>query len=494
MNRRTVVISLALIIIVAAFFRLYQLREVPPGLYPDEAMNGSNALEALHTGEYRVFYPENNGREGLFMNIQAFFLGTFGVEESWILRLPSAIFGILTVLGMYFLAKELFKRNGAAIGLLAAFLLAISFWHVNFSRIGFRAIMAPAFLVWAVYLFLRSIRETGSGAPSNTWRYGLAALSGLLLGGGMHSYIAYRIMPLLFAALIPFHFREKKFWIALFVTAAAALLAASPLFLYYAENPADFLGRTSQVSIFSSEMPLQDLLVNTAKTAWMFFGTGDGNWRHNIAGHAQLSLPVTILFLLGIGVGIRSWVSKGGDESEGRRPFTVLMVWSALAALPVVTSNEGIPHALRAILMIPPVIILAAWGSVYLYEIRKKYDSTKVRRVINGIAVAILLFLTFEAYHLYFTVWAKSPHTPGAFAKNYVEIGEEINALPLETVKYVIVEAGGVDVRGVPMPAQTVMFITDTFRTEGREEKNVHYILPGQEHSIPENAEVFRIR
>ena len=150
---------LILIVIIAAFLRLYNIIPpvggLPPGLYPDEAMNGNNALEAISTRDYKVFYPENNGREGLFINIQA--LSIFLFENfPWALRIVSAIFGILTVLGIYFLAKEIFNKN---IALLSAFLLATSFWHINFSRIGFRAIMAPFFLTWGIYFLLKSLNN-----------------------------------------------------------------------------------------------------------------------------------------------------------------------------------------------------------------------------------------------------------------------------------------------------------------------------------------------
>jgi predicted membrane-bound mannosyltransferase len=61
---------LFLIVSIALFLRTYHLTELPPGLYPDEAMNGDNTMHALHTGAWSVFYPENNGREGLFINIR----------------------------------------------------------------------------------------------------------------------------------------------------------------------------------------------------------------------------------------------------------------------------------------------------------------------------------------------------------------------------------------------------------------------------------------
>ncbi len=112
---KKVIWGLVAIMALAVFFRLWQINSIPPGLYPDEAMNGNNALEAIHTGDYKVFYPENNGREGLFINIQALSIKIFG-NEPWALRLVSALFGILTVLGVFFLARELFKKDSVGCG------------------------------------------------------------------------------------------------------------------------------------------------------------------------------------------------------------------------------------------------------------------------------------------------------------------------------------------------------------------------------------------
>ena len=70
--------SVLLIVVVAAFFRLYDIRSIPPGLYPDEAMDGNNALEVIQTGHFQVFYVEDNGREGLYVNTLVFFIKAFG--------------------------------------------------------------------------------------------------------------------------------------------------------------------------------------------------------------------------------------------------------------------------------------------------------------------------------------------------------------------------------------------------------------------------------
>ena len=487
---------LILVIIIAGFLRLNHLKTVPPGHYPDEAMNGNNALEALATNDFKVFYPENNGREGLFINIQALFLKAFGVNEPWVLRLASAFFGILTVVGLYLLAREMFSER---IALLAAFLLATSFWHLMFSRIGFRAIMAPFWLTWGLYFLIAGLKKIDAQSKRFPIIL-LAVFAGAAYGLGFHSYIAYRATPpLILLIFLAWYLKEqawaarKKVLLSFVCFVVAGTVVVTPLFLYFLHNPGTFFGRTSQVSIFASVSPIKDLSLNVGKTALMFFWNGDHNWRHNFAGRAQLFWPVALFLLVGLATACKKIAASikktsAPEHNQSALPFLILLAWIALAAAPVVVSNEGIPHALRAILMIPPVIILAALGGV------KIYDALRVRIQARWFPAAAFVFLSlifFECYYTYFVAWAKNPNVPGAFAANYVDIGRELNKLPNEFPKYVIVKASGTDVRGIPMPAQTVMFITDTFTPEKQKKKNFFYVLPDKVSKIPQGA--FRV-
>ncbi len=496
MTKRNTALAVLGILIIAIFLRTYHLSSLPPGLYPDEAMNGSNAFEALSTGDFKVYYPENNGREGLFMNIQAVFLATFlkmtgGDPEPWMLRFASTVFGSFTVLGLYFLGRELFGRKA---GLAASFFLATSFWHIMFSRIGFRAIMAPFFLVWASFFLIRAIRL--GARPRRQLVF--AAIGGLAFGLGFYSYIAYRVSPLLLLIVVPFFWRERGFWKTAGVFTAVAFFVALPIGLYYLANPADFMGRTTQVSVFSSPTVVKDLALNIAKTAGMFNIAGDFNWRHNYAGRPELFWPVGILFLAGLGYGakrlfgaVRRWTIFGADREESFA-WKFTGAWFALAALPVVISNEGLPHALRAILMIPPTMIFAGVAASAIYDrfIRDRLDS---RVVAFGLAF-VIAFLTVEANTTYFKKWGQDPNVQGAFAANYVDVGRALNAMPDSVPKYVFVDMGGVLVRGIPMPAQTVMFMTDTFTPEKQAAKNIHYVLPKDQSSVPSDAVVFFVR
>ncbi|PIR44053.1 hypothetical protein COV23_01935 [Candidatus Wolfebacteria bacterium CG10_big_fil_rev_8_21_14_0_10_31_9] len=499
-KNKTLLGLLLLIIIIASFLRLYNITLLPPGLYPDEAMNGNNALEALSpNGNFKIFYPENNGREGLFIDIQAISIAIFG-NTPWALRGVSAIFGILTVLGVYFLTRELFDeqpntdnrqpttnlKTSEIIALLSSFLIATSFWHINFSRIGFRAITAPFYLTFALYFLLKAWRN-----KSYKWM----ALAGFVFGLGLHSYIAYRATPII--ALIIFiywFFKFKAERIALIkrfvIFVISAVISASPLLYYFVKNPQDFFGRTSQISVFSSLTPLKDLTLNILKTVGMFNFVGDQNWRHNFAGRPELFWPVGIMFIVGIVIGIY-YLFKKKDTNEKtfisgeRLPFIILFSWMVIASLPIVISNEGLPHSLRAIIMIPPVFILAGFGGVWIYQWATKYEIfTKIRKVL--IPLLILLLFT-EAYYTYFINWGMNQNTPGAFAQNYVDIGKVLNSQELKDYhKYVVVKAGGALVRGIPMPSQTVMYITDTFTPEKQNKKDMHYVL--SEDLIPKNT------
>jgi len=561
MNTRKTFLLLLLILIIAGFLRLYHITTVPPGLYPDEAMNGNNALQALSTNDFsaqggpasgwKVFYPENNGREGLFINIQALFLKFFGVNEPWVLRLPSAIFGILTVLGTYFLAKELFSEkstnsesntnlrirkfsarggsafggetnslfaDGNAVALLSAFLLATSFWHINFSHIGFRAIMAPFFLVWAIYFLLLALRKLKE-FQNVLVPCLLSLVAGVFYGLGFYSYIAYRVTPILILFIILFYWLKdkgvvirKKILATCLLFLVSSFIVALPLGIYFLQHPADFMGRTTQVSVFSSASPMKDLAMNTVKTLGMFNFTGDWNWRHNYAGSQELFWPVGILFILGVILGIYCLFKKSNAKAQMTNQvqnsndkkfrfldlgfdlkfgFGILFLWFLLAMLPVVISNEGIPHALRSILMIPPVIIFAGIGGICLYDFLKKYITSFWLPLASATFLAILFF---QGYYSYFIAWANNLNVQGAFAEDYVALGRKLNSLPVSMPKYVVVQAGGVTVNGIPMPAQTVMFITNTYAPESQGAKNLYYVLPNEEKNIPAGAEIFYVK
>lgn len=568
--RKSIVLFL-LILALGAFFRFYLITEIPPGIYPDEAMNGNNALEALDTGNFKIFYPENNGREGLFINLQAISLRMFG-NEPWALRMVSAFFGTLTILGIYLLTKELFHKNPnikiqiskeapnpnnqkrlrnwdfignlnlefgiyEVVPILAAFFTATSYWHINFSRIGFRAILVPFFATFGMYFLLRGLRH------SNILDM---VLAGVFIGLGFYTYIAFRFVP--FVIAVPLVWYLRQWWIQrlskdeistevsppkkintscipcaialfLFITFVAAL----PVGYYFLQNPQDFLGRGGQVSIFSSGSPFKEFIKSNLLTIAMPFVWGDCNWRHNYACRPELNPIVSAFFVIGLitsisllrnlniktpmsnkdpnpsdhkntnGLGIATWDFIGNLKFR----FWILFAWLFFMIFPATLTREGLPHALRSIGLITPIMILAGYGAyIFLNKILDWFELQKekwpektgqlkrVQQEIKLLFLLTLLVIPIMTYRDYFIRWAYNPNTYFAFSTDLWHLGNFLDRMPIETKKYVITNLPGVDVRGIPMPAQTVMFATDTFREEKRAQKNTYYIRPDSVPSL----------
>lgn len=489
---------IVVIILIASFFRIWHLGDVPNGLYPDEAINGNSAIQALESGDYKVFYVDNNGREGLYINLVAGSFKMFG-NSVWSLRLISALAGILGVLGLYLLTRELFNKETA---LISSFLMAVSFWHVLFSRIGFRAMIAPALLTFAFYFLWRGLKT------ANPWYF---SLSGIVWGLGFYTYIAFRAAPLILIIMLLAYWhkikkdfgKEKyldlrnKMIRGFILTMLFAFIVFLPLGYYFFQNPADFLGRTSQISIFSQDNPIVELIKNLSKSLQMFNFVGDLNWRHNFSGSPQLIWPIGITFLMGLVIIIKDLFKRIKDHGHLSVVPILLLSWFGSMILPAAFSSEGLPHALRVIIVAPVIYIFAGIGTLWLFRVLRKwyqaYDINPIHasRIVTTVLIVFLFSIGVAQFDKYFNSWGKNQNVLNAFSNNYVKIAEEIKNLPENQLTYVVVEAGGALVDNIPMPAQTVMFLTDTSTEEKQKLKNIFYILPEDRANIPYNAKVF---
>ncbi len=448
-------VILLLIIVIAIFFRFYQFSSIPPGLYQDEAMNGADAIASLNSGEYKIFYTNNNGREGMIVWLDALAIKLFGTEP-WVLRLFPALAGVLAVLGLYFLTKELFSVE---IALTSSFFMAVSFWAVNFSRMGFRAGLMPMFLIWSVYFLLRGLKL--SRLNLNNYRGSTSIIrpdfiiAGVLFGLGFYTYISYRFAPVLILVyFLPqlIKYGNKKLWIGVLSFVVVAFVVALPIGLYFLNNPGDFFGRSGQVSIFSADNPLKATALSIAATLGMFNIFGDFNWRHNFAGSPQLFFPVGILFILGVVI-----CAKRRNSSD-----IFLFLWFFIFLLPNILSTEGNPHALRALGVIPVVMVFSGIGLIWLYGKTQGYiKHERIKKEISWLLIVFLLFIGGFEFNKYFVRWAANPNVLNAFSSNQVKLANYLNNLPANIEKYVIWDASDrATNNGLPVSAQTVYFLT----------------------------------
>lgn len=163
-HRKYIYIYLLIAIIASgAFLRIFMLGTIPAGFFRDEAWNGYQAYSILKTGRdtggnlFPLFFSQYGviHFSSLYIYTAVPFIYLFGLNE-FAARLPAAVFGILTIWMAYLCVKEFFGRR---IALITAFLLSISPWHIQFSRMAFRAITLPFFFLLALYLLQRSRRE-----------------------------------------------------------------------------------------------------------------------------------------------------------------------------------------------------------------------------------------------------------------------------------------------------------------------------------------------
>ena len=464
-NKNTKVIHWVLIIAIVAlafFIRSYQIEKIPAGVYPDESVNGIDALTAIDTGNYQWFYTNNYGREGLFMNLISVSIRIWG-HTALGLRAWSILFGTLTVLGMFFLGREIFRSSRA--GLIAAYLQAFSFWAINFSRISFRAIMLPFILVFTFYFILRGLRT------KSYWSF---AAAGIFYGIGFHTYIAYRVSPLIFILLLIFLIISKEnfikeYWKHVLLFALVTLAFAAPLLLDFYHHPEYFETRANAISVFSPEINQGNLIGTLAKSIGLslvkYNFWGDQNWRHNYPPYPILDPISGILFLIGIIyafiklfhlLAIR-FFKKIRDEKLV--VLALLIVWFFVMLMPEFLTAEGLPHALRSIGTMPAVFLLATIPATWVIG---KSENFGFFSKIGTLALVTLAFLFIGIFNpvKYFFYWGENRNQHAMFNENFKNMATFLLGLPPETNKFIYVNGGGQIMNdGLPVSAEVVRYL-----------------------------------
>jgi len=432
---------LLMLLLTAFTLRIANIEKVPYSIFPDEAQNGVDAQEANATGQYKLFYESNNGREGLFINIQAMSIKLLG-NTTFALKLPSAIFGTLTVLGVFLLASELFGTYLA--GLIGAYLTTFAYWAINFSRIGFRAVMVPFILSFAFYFLFRGLR---------TKKLQDFIFAGLIYGLGLHTYIAFRVSPLILivlfiSLLITRENFLKNFWKHTLVFAMAMLVTSAPMLLdFFYWNPQHYASRTSEISILNPATNQGRLLPLLAKTFGLSLAKynfwGDQNMRQNYPPYPILNPLTGIAFLAGFFYILfnffrllwKRFAKNVRDEKFD--VYVFLLIWFFTLLIPEFLAYEGNPHALRAIGTLPVVIIIATLPFLWVI---KKFNSfgRSFKFFIFSILLASFAFIAISDTVKYFVFFANSPQQHSAFQGNLKEVSNYLVSFPATTQRAIV--------------------------------------------------------
>ena len=457
------------ILILAVFFRLYMIGQMPGGLFPDEAANGLD-INSMQQGQLQPFYERGNGREALFFYMLWGSVEVLG-KTPLAHHLVSALVGILAVIVTFFLTRRLVlladeggnKDRATWVALLAMLFIATSSWHIVLSRTAFRANLIPLFGALTFYLIIACVQAKTKGH-----RYLLAILSGASLALGFYSYIAFRIMvPLLFILVLwplmvdllakPRFVQLKKYFAPAMLAVVAFVIVMLPLANYFYTHPGSFVGRSGQVSVFNPELNQGDLVGTVAQVTGLsvkaYFRAGDLNWRHNISGEPFLSIIISPFFALGLILVLGLAIRYTFLPHRHRRDWVYFLVagWFTAMLIPVITTAEGIPHGLRSIGTIPVVFIIASFGLYWAveraHEITNWYWAKlapwKQQFILFLKTLMIASFvaaLSAQAYINYFVYAANSPEYFYAFRSDLTEVSNYLNEHGSKTNTYLVLD------------------------------------------------------
>ena len=343
-------------------------------------------------------------------------------------RLPSAFAGIITVILTALLVYQIvlsipaLRSNARKISLVSSLSLAISPWHLQFSRAAFEVNISVLITVLAVTSFLYGLKNKK-----------LFLLSALFFGLNFFSYHSARVVsPLLMISLFLLFHKSlpiKKYilyffiiWLTFFAGFIPILMSkdaqirfsATNIFKPGARSLSDrdletiFLEKRSQDNLAGFDMAgkifhNQRLIYTDYESLRNAFSNYlshfDFNFLfikadaplHHAPGFGLLYIVELPLILLGL-----IYILKKGLN---RSSFFILL-WIMFVPIPS-SITKGAPHAVRTEIILPTFQILSGWGLILLINFLQK-ESKLFRDAGSAlISIAFLINISFYLHQYY---------------------------------------------------------------------------------------------
>jgi len=187
-----ILIALALIYFVSRFYSILSLP-----IFTDEAIYIRWAQIAKQDANWR-FISLTDGKQPMFIWLMMISL-RFIQDPLLAGRAVSVGAGFFTLIGMYFLGKEIFKSN--KIGLISSALYVIFPMALVYDKMALYDSLVGTFAVWALFLIVLLVRKI---------RMDIALILGMIVGGGVltktNAFFSIYLLP---ASLILFDWNKK---------------------------------------------------------------------------------------------------------------------------------------------------------------------------------------------------------------------------------------------------------------------------------------------
>lgn len=430
-----------LITCIGGILRFTNLDKHPNSLNVDEVSIGYNAYSILKTGkdEYGNLMPLSFKSLGdykppIYIYLTALPIAIFGLNE-FSVRFVSALLGTLTIPLIFFFLRFITEKISYA--LLATILLAISPWHIYFSRMGSESLTALFFTIAGMFCFLQVLNS------KKVW----FIPSIVLLITAMYTYHAQRVfLPLMIAATLLLAWKRSKLSRKESVLPVIVLVSLTSAFLIsiivgsganraqmtVITNDVEFIryvlvdpinntsGFISEVgTLFNNEYLLLASYWIRKYLAYFqpsfLFYNSLGMTQGSSYGMGILYLFEVPLLLMGIYILVRSALTY--------KYFIIL--WILMGIFPAsLTLNEQ--HPIRTLVIMPMVLLISAIGAMSLWQWTCQH-MTKIQR---GIVVGIFgVFITWNLgwFFLMYTV-----HFPSQKGEGIMEGTRESVLVALE--------------------------------------------------------------
>lgn len=418
--KKTIIILFA-IVVIAAFLRFYRLATLPPSLEWDEVATGYDAYSILKTGrdQFGNFLPLtirslDDYKPPLYTYITAISIAILGWND-FAVRFPAALMGVFAILTTYGMTYELLKKK--KIALIASLLLAVSPWHVGFSRLALETNSTIFFTTLGIWTFMIGLRR-GWGL----W------LSAILFGLDLYLYHNARVfVPLITIVLLILYWRQiwqqkKHAFVAAFI-AAVFVIRLIPI-VTSVEGQMRFSG----TSIFSPAEPIETTVLKRKNKAWQETDIQAGNGLIGKVFHSQKTMfGLMILrnylshfdptFWVFTDDSPRHHVSQMGllyfldlplifigfyilFRNHSKKNAIILLCWFLFTPIPAAVTRDA-PHALRSEIFLPVFQILCGIALLYLWQkISRRIRIPIFTLFCAAYAIGVALFL--HQYFLHF--------------------------------------------------------------------------------------------
>jgi hypothetical protein len=390
---------LVLVFGIVIFFRFYHLNATPGEMFSDQAEKLWDVQDLL-SGQTKIFFERNTGREAFQFYLTAFIARIFGTDISFLsLKLGTALAGFFALPFVYLLGKEIGSRW---VGLFGLFLAGVAYWPNVISRIGLRFPLYPLFAAPALYFVVRGLRR--SNRNDFLW-------AGLAVGLGLHGYSPFRFVPFVIVAAVILYLlhkhtrmqRSSAVW-GLVLLGIVSFAVFLPLARYLLTNP-EMVAYRALSRLGDSERALPGapgviFLQNLWAAMTMFFWNNGNIWVHSVPNRPALDIISAALFFLGSILVVvryiryRDWVDL----------FLLLSV--PLLMMPSILSlafPEENPSLNRTGGAIVPVFLIAAIGlDGILRGVAARMGRRRGKLAAGLLGVVLLLSSAAQNYNLVF--------------------------------------------------------------------------------------------